>query len=270
MIDGRATRRATRRALASAQSLVPRAQSGVVVLLYHLVGGGQDSPVDLPVAAFRKQMTLLARLGRVLSLPDALESRDDSLAHVLTFDDAFGNFADDALPILEELSLPVTLYVPVGFIDGTHPSPLSGASLRPLSWSSLRELARHPLVHIASHGLRHEDLRALDSRSRESDLTASRKRLEDQLGIPVEDFAYPQAKWSPRIEPEVFDVYRTAAVAGGLLNSAPLGRRIHRLPIRRDFPGSFESLAFARFGIEERLADPIRRLRSAPRPWRGT
>ena len=44
-----------------------------MVLIYHRVGGGSGTEVDLPAQAFDEQMAWLAATGRVVSLDDAVD-----------------------------------------------------------------------------------------------------------------------------------------------------------------------------------------------------
>jgi len=256
----RAAENVARHALGRAQSMIPRAERGTVILAYHLVDAGTDSVVDLPEPAFRAQLEELSRTAAVCSLPTVLDApASPQLRVVVTFDDAFENFATRALPILEELAIPATLYVPVAFIEGTRSSPLSGCTLPALSWSTLRDLSTHPLVHIGSHSYSHRDLRTLSPWDRLDDLERARQTLEDRLGIEVADFCYPQAKWSPSVEVEVRAVYRSATIAGGGCNPTLEPYRLQRRPIRRTSPVSFSDVLTARWLLEESLADRIRR-----------
>ena len=169
-----------------------------------------------------------------------------------------------AWPILKELQMPCTLYVPVGFVEGTSGSPLRGVEgLKPLEWSALRQLASDPLLNIGSHSWRHQDLRRLSVVRLREDLRRSRDHLEDRLLRPIEDFCYPQAKWSRAVEDEVQAVYRTAVVAGGRRNVA--GRfsalRLGRIPIRRDMPLQLAPVLQSSVWLEEWAASYARALR---------
>jgi hypothetical protein len=76
-----------------------RVERGVVVLIYHRVGAGSGTQVDLPVDLFSRQMELLASEGRVVSIDEAVQAlaaaepppRDPV---VITFDDGTADFAD--------------------------------------------------------------------------------------------------------------------------------------------------------------------------------
>jgi peptidoglycan/xylan/chitin deacetylase (PgdA/CDA1 family) len=85
------------------------------VLTYHQV---ED------VTGFRDQMAHLAQDYRVVSMNRVIEAvlGGDPLpprSVLITFDDAYRNFAEQAWPILKEFEHPVTLFVPTSFPD--HP-----------------------------------------------------------------------------------------------------------------------------------------------------
>ena len=46
---------------------------GVTILIYHRVGGGSDSEVDLPTDEFERQLEHLAEHHRVISLDEAVD-----------------------------------------------------------------------------------------------------------------------------------------------------------------------------------------------------
>jgi peptidoglycan/xylan/chitin deacetylase (PgdA/CDA1 family) len=257
---------ASREVIRLAQPLVPRASRGVTILIYHLVDAGTQSPVDVPLDMFRAQLAELREVARVCSLDDALASLESGIESprplvVITFDDGFDNFRTRAWPLLEELDVPCTLYVPVGFIEGTSGMPLSGVTgLKPLSWSAIRALASERLMTIGSHSWHHRDMRALDRNTLRWDLRHSRQRLQERTGAPIEHFCYPRAKWSYAAEAEVGGIYRTAVVAGGRQNVPgrfhPL--RLARTPVRRDMPIRLAPVVQSTVWLEEWAASHAR------------
>lgn len=95
----------------------------LAVLTYHRVADAHHSPAGLvsaTPAAFERQMRLLARTGRAVSLDDVLGSRDGTRvlprgAVLVTFDDAYRDFREHAWPIARRLHIPVVLFVPTAF-----------------------------------------------------------------------------------------------------------------------------------------------------------
>src|SRR5580693_7906668 len=93
--------------------------AGVVVLLYHRVGGGSSLEIDLDAACFDDQIAAVARSGRAVTLSAALTQLagrsgpppDAATSVVVTFDDGTADFVDVAVPILVRHRVPATLYV---------------------------------------------------------------------------------------------------------------------------------------------------------------
>ncbi len=148
---------------------------------------------------FAVQMDLLARFGYVvLSLGEALECLRGvrpipPKAVVLTFDDAYDNFADYALPVLERHGFTATVYAISGWLGcraewfgkdpgRAIPTLMSGERLRTL---------RAAGISIGSHTVNHLKLGEVDLATKRREIRDSKSALEDVLGEPVVDFCYP-------------------------------------------------------------------------------
>ncbi len=124
----------------------------------------------------------------------------------LTFDDAYRDFRDAALPVLQRLRLPATLFVTAAASRERLPGGLD----RPLlELHELRELADSG-VEIGAHSVGHADLTAVDDAALEDELAGSRNILEHHSGRKVQDFAYPFGRHDARVR----------AVAGRFFRSA--------------------------------------------------
>ncbi len=230
--------------------------SGGVVLCYHLVGAELGGPVDLDIGAFEVHLRQLARAD-VRPLEEVVATGHGT---AITFDDAFANFATVVWPRLREAELPVTLFVPTGFIDGTHGSPLSSAQGQaPCSWSQLRQMHAEGL-RIGSHSRGHRNLRLLDDDSIDADLAAARARLHEELGIDDVSFCYPQAKVSAAAERVVKRHHRIAVVGGGTRVDPARPWRVPRTSVVRGGPSLSQILSWP---VEPRefIADKVRQWR---------
>jgi peptidoglycan/xylan/chitin deacetylase (PgdA/CDA1 family) len=151
---------------------------------------------------------------------------------VLTFDDGTSDFADQAFPVLERLSLPVTLYLATDFVERAQPfSP--GAS--PLSWPALADTLGSGLVTVGSHTHTHALLDRLDAARVADELDRSIGLIEAHLGVTPAHFAYPKALLgSPAARAAVRARFASAAIAGTRSNR--YGRsdpyRLHRSPVQ--------------------------------------
>jgi peptidoglycan/xylan/chitin deacetylase (PgdA/CDA1 family) len=258
---------AARTLLRALQRLLPPG-GGATVLAYHLVDAGTGSPVDLDGIVFRRQMEELREIAAVVPLRTlaAKPAADHGRPRVaITFDDAYANFLERAWPALEELALPATLFVPVGFVEGTHPAPIRGTGhLPPATWDDLAEAVADPLLDVGSHSWSHGDLRRLPDADLDRELAASRRHLSERLEVSVTSFCYPRALWDRRVERRVAGEYAQAVVGGGRAWAPPQGPwRIQRVSLRRDGPRSLAPLLAAPLWLEEWAADRARRLRPA-------
>lgn len=250
---------ALRRAVRGMQPLVPGGSSGVTILAYHLIGAGTRTMVDLPPEAFRDQLHELRAIADLRSLPEALDLLAGAVrlpkpVVVITFDDGFDNFRTTAWPFLHALRIPCTLYVPVGFVEGTMPPPLRGAhGLKPLEWRALSDLATDPLLTVGSHSWSHADLRRLSVGDLRRDLRQARDRLQERTGTRVEHFCYPQAKRSRIADREVRAVYGSAVIAGGWRNNPARfdPYSLGRVPVRTDMPVGLAPVLRSAVWLEE-------------------
>lgn len=259
----------TLKVTAAAVDHVRRPVRGVVILLYHRVGGRSSLSVDLPTALFDEQMSALAAGAGVVTLDDAIEILTAGAAPeadpvVVTFDDGTADFVDEALPILERYRIPATVYVATDFVDRGRPFPHAGM---PLSWEALGDAIDTGLVTVGSHTHTHVLLDRVAAPEAEAELDRSTELIGEQLGVPARHFAYPKAApGSAAADAAVRKRFRSAALAGNRPN--PYGRtdphRLARSPIqttdgmrffRRKIAGGME--------FEERVRQVMNRRRYA-------
>jgi peptidoglycan/xylan/chitin deacetylase (PgdA/CDA1 family) len=282
MADGRTLGLRTVKRLAAAGDRLRPPASGVVVLIYHRVGGGSGTEVDLSPQVFDEQMAWLAASGRVVSLDDAVDLLDPAGARpdapdepggigsgdvvddpvVVTFDDGTADLADNATPILERHGVTATVYLATEFVDRGIAFPDDG---RPLSWSAVRDMAATGLVTFGSHTHRHLLLDRLPPAEAADELDRSRQLIEDHIGAPARHFAYPKAvAGSAAVEPLVRQRYRSAALGGNRPN--PVGRtdvyRLARTAVQvSDGRGYFVRKARGGMALEDSVRRAVNRVR---------
>jgi len=263
-------------AAAAGDSLRPRPR-GVVILIYHRVGGGARSEIDLPAAAFEQQMAWLADSGRVISLddavdvleaPEASDPSDLSLvpSHnpvVVTFDDGTADLAEIALPILVRYEVPATVYLATKYVDDQLTWPAEGV---PLSWSGAQEMVASGLITMGSHTHSHALLDRIRPQDAADELDRSRQLIEDKLGVEARHFAYPKAvaPTSLKVEALVGERFRSAALAGNRPNlyGSTNVHRLARTPIQvSDGQRFFRRKAVGGMAMEDSFRRRINRVR---------
>lgn len=179
------------------------APNQISILMYHQVG--KFRPMRAHRAnycdrgRFSRQMALIARLGyRVLDLDSALaclagRAETPNRSVVLTFDDAYDNFADAALPILQRHGFPATVYAISGWVGRRAQwfSKDPGRAVPTLmSAQRLREIHAAGMT-IGSHTANHAKLGESSPDVQERELKDSKAALEDMIGEEVRHLCYP-------------------------------------------------------------------------------
>jgi len=258
------------KASAAAFDVLHRPALGVVVLIYHRIGGASGLDIDLPEPLFDAQMEALAASGRVVPLAVALELLASSDAPVgpgpvvLTLDDGTADFVDRALPILERHHLPITLYAATEFIDEGKAFPDDG---RPVSWAGLADACSTGLVEVGSHTHRHRLLDRVSAREAADELDRSIDLIAEHLGRPPLDFAYPKAVGGSAVaDRAVRERFRSAALAGTRPNrfGATDAHTLARSPVQRsDGLRWFEHKVEGGMALEDQLRGRLNRYRYA-------
>lgn len=175
----------------------------VQILMYHRVGHfpgrvKAHGALYCHLPRFRAQMRLFKVLGySVVSLDDAAAGLRGELALpprplVLTFDDAYVDFLDNAAPVLKAHGYPATVYA-VSSLIGTTSSWDAGVGPEPaplMNAAQLREVQSLGFT-IGSHSKSHLRLAQQDDACILAEARDSKLALEDLLGRRVDHFCYP-------------------------------------------------------------------------------
>jgi peptidoglycan/xylan/chitin deacetylase (PgdA/CDA1 family) len=194
-----------------------------VILGYHGVGDCELrrdlSRLQTPPAQFARHVELLAEAGfrfttMTAAADDLARRRPRPGLAVITFDDGLRNNYTAALPILEAVGAPATVYVASGFIDGVNPWLTTDAGGAMLSAQEIRDLARAGW-EIGAHTVAHPDMATLSYAECRAEIDDSRKALEAITGTHVDTFAYPFGRYGPEALAAVSDSGMRAAVTTG-------------------------------------------------------
>lgn len=237
--DSSSLRRRLKQALVHTSRTSPA--TGASLLIYHRIGGGTPDELDLPTAAFERQLDLLAGHD-VVSLDTALDRLDEGDTRpsvVLTFDDGFDDVHANAWPLLRERGLPFTVYLASGFVGETmvwEGSTAKGRAGRGMTWDQLGELVASGLCTVGNHTHGHVRPEVLG----EDDLDRCTEAVEDHLGVTTRHFTYPWGIPVPAMEDALRARFRSAST-GRLGRNAPDTDRMRlvRVPVRQSDPLEF-------------------------------
>lgn len=181
------------------------------VLTYHSISNGPP-PLCTAPDRFAGQLDRLLQGGwrpvtLATALAGSLEPPWTDKRFAVTFDDAYRDFLDEALPILQRRAIPTTLFATTA-TDRSHlPGGLTGLPL--LEPAVLRELARQG-ISFGAHGVRHRDLTQLPSTEQEAELRDGRDQLMEWLGCEVDHLAYPFGRFDEALIKTTTEVYSAA------------------------------------------------------------
>ena len=236
----------------------------VVVLCYHAVSDRWPSELAVSSAQLRGQLALLVRRGyRDATFSHALSAPGAGRSLVVTFDDAYRSTLTTAYPILTELGLHATVFVPTDHAGSAEPMAWPGIEqwaggphadeLHCLDWDELRWLADAGW-EIGSHTRSHPRLPDLGESEATAELEGSRAVIEAELRAPCHSLAYPYGAVSDDV------VARTGAAGyryAGLLGAWPGEER----PLAWPRMGVYRADASWRFRLK--LSPRVRRLQAA-------
>lgn len=124
-------------------------------------------------------------------LSSALDGRDVLPVNpiVLTFDDGYQSFYDNAFPLLKKYHMKAVEFVITQVED--YPAYLT--------WKEIVELDKSGLVEIDAHTRHHPNLPDLSHAAIIDEIKGSKKDIEQHIKHPINWFAYPYGSYSPFI-----------------------------------------------------------------------
>ena len=216
----------------------------MTILCYHAIDDSWRSTLVVSPDDFSRQCEWLARKRRVVPLEVAVEtfSRAGRLTNgrtALTFDDGFEGLYEHALPTLERLGLPATIFLVAETLSerGRAVDWVDDAPTPPPTTLSLEQILemKERGISFMSHTYSHRVLTTLDESECTADLQRSRALLEDLLHEKVPFLAYPRGRHN--------EMVRRAASAAGYTHAFSLpeqreavGR--HAIPRAGIYPGN--------------------------------
>ncbi|MGZ4317713.1 MAG: polysaccharide deacetylase family protein [Gaiellaceae bacterium] len=175
--------------------------SGVRILGYHRVS---DSPHDLSVspAAFRRQMEHVRASS---AAPIGLEQAFDLLGSevpgryvCVTLDDGYRDNLENAVPVLRELEIPATIFVPTAVIDGEATYDWFEDPPPALTWEEIDGIVSEGLVDVQAHSRTHRRLPALADDQARLEIVGAKLDLERHVPYPVTSFCFPAGLYGAR------------------------------------------------------------------------
>ncbi len=198
--------------------------------MYHSISNG-TGPTCISPEVFAEQMAMIKEhgwtvvpLGALKGWPNCAEALPEK-SMVITFDDGFADFIENAHPVLERMGYPNTMFVPSandGGVEDWAGIALPGRAL--MNKSDLKTIDG-TTTEIAPHSRTHADLTLLNETERDAEIQGSKSDMEALLGRNTPHFAAPYGRVNEAVLEDIrarFDlaVGVTHGIAGA--NDSPI------------------------------------------------
>ncbi len=163
---------------------------GVLAIMYHRFNESKYPSTNIQMDIFRKHIDLIKKSQFSFYNPSEFEkdfNKPKKIKRILlTIDDAFTSFYNEAWPFLKENKIPFILFV------STEPVGKNGY----MTWKQIKEIEKYDFVFIGHHSHTHEYL--IDKTDKEfiDDIEQASKIFVKELGYVPSLFSYPFGEYS--------------------------------------------------------------------------
>ena len=213
-------------------------KKGLTVLMYHKILPGNPDGLTVTCDMFDLQLMYLKEKGyQAISFKTLKTLQRDGVplpkkTLILTFDDAYTNFREHALPLLQKYNFTATVFVPVAFIGKTNIWDNGNEAI--MNDADLKRISLNEGIEIGLHSFLHRSYRDLEADDMLEDLKNCRETL-GFYGIPYVDvLAYPfggYPKKDPALKAQMVALFNHLR----LEFAVRIGNDINPWPIRRPF-----------------------------------
>ncbi len=164
--------------------------NGVLSLMYHRFNENKYPSTNIRMDIFVEQMNMISNLGYEFYDPknfiDQFSKTKDKKKILLTIDDGFKSFYNEAWPYLKKNKIPFILFV------STEPVGKNGY----MTWDQIKEIDKSKIGFIGHHSHTHEYLIDMTEKEFIKDIETASKIFDEKLGFVPSIFSYPFGEYS--------------------------------------------------------------------------
>ena len=163
---------------------------GVLSLMYHRFNENKYPSTNIKMEIFKDQMSIIRDLGYEYYKPKFFEEEfnkpKEKKKILITIDDGFKSFYNEAWPYLKKNKIPFILFV------STEPVGKHGY----MTWDEIKEIDNYEIGTIGHHSHTHEYLIDMSEEDFVNDIETATKIFEKKLGYVPSIFSYPFGEYS--------------------------------------------------------------------------
>jgi peptidoglycan/xylan/chitin deacetylase (PgdA/CDA1 family) len=166
----------------------------IPILLYHSISNDKSN-ISLNISEFEKQIIFLKKRNYKSINFDEINNNEKNQI-IITFDDGYKDLYTSVLPILKRYNFKATCFVVSGLLGkknkwDQYKKNFNSKNL--MNMNDIKEWIKNGMS-IGSHSHNHFDLTSLNDDQIYNELIYSKKFLEDEIGINIDNFSYPFGK----------------------------------------------------------------------------
>ena len=163
---------------------------GILSLMYHRFNENKYPSTNIKMEIFKDQMSIIRDLGYEYYKPKFFEEEfnkpKEKKKILITIDDGFKSFYNEAWPYLKKNKIPFILFV------STEPVGKHGY----MTWDEIKEIDNSEIGTIGHHSHTHEYLIDMSEEDFVNDIETASKIFEKKLGYVPSIFSYPFGEYS--------------------------------------------------------------------------
>ncbi len=163
---------------------------GLISLMYHRFEENKYPSTNIRIDDFEKHIKILQenniRFINPKNFENEIKNNKKQRKILLTIDDGFSSFYQNAWPLLKKEKIPFILFV----------STREVGAFNYMTWDQIREISKEDFVEIGNHSHTHEYLVDESKDLILDDIKKSISIFKDQLGKNSDFFSYPFGEYS--------------------------------------------------------------------------
>ena len=177
---------------------------GVLSIMYHRFNENKYPSTNIRMNIFDEQMQMIKDLGYDFYDPKLFEKEFDEVKDkkkiLVSIDDAFKSFYEEAWPYLRKNNIPFILFV------STQPVGKNGF----MTWNQILEIEKSELGTIGHHSHTHEYLIDMTHEDFIEDIETASIIFKEKLGYVPSIFSYPFGEYSKFMKDHISDKFTIA------------------------------------------------------------
>ncbi len=163
---------------------------GVISIMYHRFNENKYPSTNIQMEIFKKQIEIIENNNLDYITPsnflDNFNQAKNKKKVLITIDDGFSSFYENAWPYLKSKKIPFILFV------STEPVGSNGY----MTWEQINEIEKENFVFIGNHSHSHEYLLNIGHEEFVKDINKSIEIFKKKLGYNPKYFSYPFGEYS--------------------------------------------------------------------------